>query len=206
MKIYEVLEARGPKPIPIPDNIAQQIVDLYSQGMYPKDIASKTGLSHSKIFRYLKALPNSNEIQATHYSNVNAEPGRGINRRFSANEIQDMAQKYAQGISAVKIGREYKIRYTSVLYHLQKMPNWLELRAENIRNGTRVGAKGIDRNQIQRMAELYAKGDTFEKIAAQFNVTGPTVRIHLERLPTWPKIIASHYAKQRKVKKYLRID
>ena len=163
------------------------IIDRFSNGESAASIAKDFDRSSTNVLYILKKLPNWNEINQNHINNVCHEQGtKGINN----SDIAKMANRYASGETYAEISKDFNIKPTSVYHHLKKLPNWVEIQQLNLKSTGRTvySVKEVSPEDIIKMANLYAGGNTAKSIAKDFNISTDVLTNRLEKLPNWKDI------------------
>lgn len=126
--------------------------------------------------------------------------------KLSQREIRDIIAAYASGASYNEIARHYGVDRKTIAYHIERQPNYDELRAQHWTNAKYeyTGAVNFSREEIKRMHDMYMAGQSFEAIGRVFGITGGSVANNLQRYD--PNITARERTPQYAVKKHITRD
>ena len=122
-------------PRPTPDNIIQQMVELFKQGQDTTALGRQFRLSTKGIRDMFRRLPNYDEL---YQQNARARQSQGLptlvrpgTKGITPDQVQQMAQLFSQGQDFVSIGKKFNVTRKSVSYWLKKLPNYAELYQQN---------------------------------------------------------------------------
>ena len=163
---------------PTPETI-DQIKQLYNQGLTYAEIADRIGnLSVRTV----------NNILSRYYSDRPAS-SNSRNIPVPTSEVDKVKQLYDHGDSLEDIGNAIG---KSAVYVQRILFNYHGDRVKRVTGAT--GPKGIDSDQKNKMAQLYADGHTLEFIAKTFAISTPAAFYHIKNMPNISDIRSQHAA------------
>lgn len=116
------------------DTDKADIISKWQNGESVNDIAREYGIKHMTVARLVISAVGEEE-----YNNrIKANQGNaGYNRIITPAQIEQMASMYRGGMGSPAIGEKFNVTASTVLHHLKKRPDWLELAAEYKNNHVR---------------------------------------------------------------------
>jgi DNA invertase Pin-like site-specific DNA recombinase len=133
----------------------QQMAQMFVTGEPFVAIGKQFNIDHTLVARYLRRLPNFAELQQqqlqarTKLGLQNLPTGSGPVGITSA-QVQQMAQKFAAGQEQRVIAKEYNVHYGTINYWLRQLPNYNELKQQNIINRRKQRGQAITKRMINK--------------------------------------------------------
>lgn len=116
------------------DTDKADIISKWQTGESVNDIAKEYGIKHMTVAKLVISA-----VGEVEYNNrIKANQGNaGYNRITTPAQIEQMASMYRSGMGSYTIGEKFGVTAATVLYHLNKRPDWPELAAEYKNNHVR---------------------------------------------------------------------
>jgi DNA-directed RNA polymerase specialized sigma24 family protein len=169
----------------------KEVIEKYKRGMTAKEIASQYGLlSGVAVLKVLKKEgfnPQEDKFKR--------------NEKLSEDQKQEIAAKYADGMTAQRIAIEYGVSHPTIKKALQEMQ--VKVRSYSESQG------GLDEEKKREIIDLYREGWNTVQIARKFGVHDGTIGKYLDeqgvQKRTWSEARGGLSDKQKEevVKKYL---
>lgn len=136
--------------------MANEIVELYLQGVKRQDIAYRIGVSKPTVNRYILRELGSQKTDTTEHSEQ---------------DIQDWKEFRSLGFPYAEIAEAYKATESTVHYHVNK-----------VRENKSAGRPSIHNPEVvAEWLKVKAEGATYQKIADKHDVNPNTVKYQVTK-------------------------
>ena len=133
----------------------QQMAQMFITGESFEAIGKQFNIDNTLVARYLRRLPNFAELQQQQLQAraklglQNLPPGSGPVGITSV-QVQQMAQKFAAGQEQRVIAKEYNVTYNAVNYWLRQLPNYNELKQQNVINRRKQRGQAVTKRNVSK--------------------------------------------------------
>jgi predicted transcriptional regulator len=167
-----------------------ELLKLYQSGTPVRHLEKQYNLSFNTIANFLKSQLGTDKYKQLAPTMDPAHKGT------TPEQVQAWAELFAKGKPINWIAKKHNLTPANTRYWLEMLPNWAELRQQNIANRkTAIGdyrVKGITADDIQQMAKMFVTGQPYTSIAKQFGVDKSLVSRYLQKLPNFAELKQQH--------------
>lgn len=113
------------------DQDKRDIVAKFETGMSANDIAKEYGIKHDTVAKLVINSIGKDRYDQSIASRVGTV---GIQKGITPAQAIEMGKLYSAGMGRKQIGQIFGITELPVWYHLNKLPNWLDIRQQHLTN------------------------------------------------------------------------
>ena len=124
-----------------------QIIQQYVSGISPSIIAKNLSIDDTTVAKWLKELPNFEQLKSQHDTTRASRSGLKISSEEKQKLLPQIIQQYVSGISFNAIAKNLSIGNATVERWLKELPNFEQLKSQHDQAVAEIKANAAERDQ-----------------------------------------------------------